>query len=421
MNQEPIPEAHGLAGRLAATFSESKLTPLIIIASVLLGVFALLKLPREEEPQIKVPMIDVMVSMPGASAKEIEERVTNPMEKLLHEISGVEYIYSTSRPGESLLIVRFLVGQDLETALVRLNQKLQANFDRIPPGVTQPLIKPRTIDDVPVLAVTFHGGKTDALELRRLASEIETSIKQVNDVAETTLIGGERRTFRVLADPAKLAARGLTLAGIVPVLQQANRQSRSGSMTTGGEEILVESGGFIHSARDLRDIVLGAQNGRPVYVRDVARIEDGAGDPSQYVMFGLGAARGTPGNEEAAVTLSVAKRPGANAITVADHVLEKIDALRGYLIPEGITVSVTRNYGETAAEKSDELLLHMGIAGSGRRDPDPSHVRLAGVGGGRHRHSLHAGAHAARVLPQRFHPESDHLVRADFLDRHPRR
>jgi multidrug efflux pump subunit AcrB len=362
MNEPPLTEAHGLAGRLASMFVQSKLTPLIICGSVLLGAFALWRLPREEEPQIKAPMIDVMVSMPGASAKEIEERVTNPMEKLLHEISGVEYIYSISRPGESLVIVRFLVGEDLDSSIVRLNQKLRSNYDRIPPGVAQPLIKPRTIDDVPVLAVTLHGAKAGALELRRLAAEIDNSVKQVEDVAETTLIGGERRAFHVRVDPAKLAARGLTLAGIVPVLQQANRQSRSGNLVTGGGEILVESGGFIHSARDVEDIVLGARDGRPVFVRDVARVDDGAGDPAHYVLFGRGAAAGVPGNEEAAVTLAIAKRPGANAITVADRVQEKIRALQGYIIPADIQITVTRNYGETAAEKSDELLLHMGIA-----------------------------------------------------------
>lgn len=362
MKRNPATDAHGLAGRLASLFAESKLTPLIILGSVFLGAFALWSLPREEEPQIKAPMVDVIVSMPGASAKEIEERVTIPMEKLLHEISGVEYIYSISRPGESLVIVRFLVGEDLEDSIVRLNQKLRSDYNRIPPGVAQPLIKPRTIDDVPILAVTFHSATADALELRRLASEVDNSVKQVKDVAETTLIGGERRSFRVLVDPAKLAARGLTLAGMVPVLQQANRQSRSGTLVTGGEEILVESGGFIHAARDVSNIVLGIQDGRPVFVRDVAQVLDGAGDPKHYVLFGRGAATGRAGDEEAAVTLAVAKRPGANAITVADRVLEKIHALEGYVIPADIEVTVTRNYGETAAEKSDELLLHMGIA-----------------------------------------------------------
>ncbi len=353
---------HGLAGRLAAAFIGSKLTPLVIFASVLLGAFALLKLPREEEPQIKVPMIDVMVAMPGASAKEVEERVTNPMEKLLWEVSGVEYIYSISRAGESLVIVRFEVGSDVEESLVRLNQKLQSNFDIIPPGVSRPIIKPKSIDDVPILALTLHSEDHDPVTLRRLAAEVEDAVKEVPDVAETTLIGGGRRVIRVLADPAQLAARNLSLAGIVPVLQQANRQHRAGTMTADNREVLVESGGFVASAEDVRDIVLGAYGGRPVYVRDVAEVRDGAGEPEQYVTHGRGAATGGPDAAEAAVTVTVAKRPGTNAIAVAERVLAKVEALRGRTIPGGVGVAITRHYGETAAEKSDELLLHMGIA-----------------------------------------------------------
>src|SRR5215470_10280967 len=188
----------GLAGRIARAFINSKLTPLIIITSILLGGAAVALLPREEEPQIKVPMIDVLVSMPGFSAKEVEERATRPMEKLLWEIPGVEYIYSTSRPGEGLAIVRFKVGEDVERSLVKLNQKLQSNFDRIPPGVSHPLIKPRSIDDVPILALTFHSLQYDHLTLRRLVAEVDDAIKQVPLVAETTMIGGAKRQVSVL-------------------------------------------------------------------------------------------------------------------------------------------------------------------------------------------------------------------------------
>ncbi len=359
---------HGVAGKLAAAFVDSRLTPLVIIASLLLGVFAVAKLPREEEPQIKVPMIDVMVAMPGASAREVEEQVTTPMEKLLWEISGVEYVYSTSRPGESLVIVRFDVGFDVETALVRLNQKLQSNFDRIPPGVTQPLIKAKSIDDVPILALTLHSSEYDSVTLRRLAAETEDAIKQVNDVAETTLIGGERRVITAWMDPARLAARNLSLAGIVPVLQQANKEYRSGEATANNEQVIIESGAFLHSAEDAGDVVLGAFGGKPVYLRDVAEITDGAGDPEHYVLFGYGAASpetaaGEP--EDAAVTITVAKRPGSNAITVAEEVLAKVEALKGRMIPSTVKVDVTRHYGDTAAEKSNELLLHMGIAVAG--------------------------------------------------------
>jgi len=200
----------GIAGRIAAAFIDSKLTPLVIITSVLLGLAALLLLPREEEPQIKVPMIDVLVSMPGFTAKEVEERATRPMEKLLWEIPGVEYVYSTSRPGESLAIVRFKVGEDVERSLIKLNQKMQSNFDRIPHGVSAPLIKPRSIDDVPILALTFHSQRYDHLTLRRLVAQVDDAIKQVPQVAETTLIGGARRQLRVLLDPVRLASRSLS-------------------------------------------------------------------------------------------------------------------------------------------------------------------------------------------------------------------
>jgi multidrug efflux pump subunit AcrB len=356
------PAPLGFAGRIAHAFIDSKLTPLIIITSVLLGLAAILMLPREEEPQIKVPMIDVLVSMPGFSAKEVEERATRPMEKLLWEIPGVEYIYSTSRPGESLAIVRFKVGEDVEKSLVKLNQKLQSNFDKIPLGVAQPLIKPKSIDDVPILALTFHSKKYDHLTLRRLVAQVDDAVKQVPLVAETTLIGGARRQVRVLLDPTRLASRNLSEAEIVPMLNQANRQVVAGGITSNNHETIVETGGFVHTARDLGNVVVGVSGGKPVYLREVAEIKDAAEEPSQYVFFGSGAARSGMVDEQPAVTLSIAKRPGANAISVADEVLKKVETLKGRLIPQDVQISVTRNYGETATEKSNELLLHMGIA-----------------------------------------------------------
>lgn len=354
----------GIAGRIAAAFIDSKLTPLVIIISILLGAAAVIMLPREEEPQIKVPMVDVMVSMPGFSAREVEQRATSPMEKLLWEIPGVEYIYSTSQPGQSLVIVRFKVGEDVEKSLVKLNQKLQSNFDRIPHGVGAPLIKAKSIDDVPILVLTFHSSKYNHLELRRLAAQVEESIKQIPLAAETTIIGGARRTLRILLDPSKLASRNLSPVGIVPMLQQANRQFASGGLTSANQEIIVETGAFLQSAEEVGNVVVGVFSGKPVYLRQVAEILDGPEEPSQYVFFGFGSAEPSSfdGNKEPALTLSIAKRPGASAILVADEVLRKVETLKGTIIPEEVSVTVTRHYGKTASEKSNELLFHMAIA-----------------------------------------------------------
>ena len=357
----PFPDTvkYGFAGRMASLFIDSKLTPIIVAASLLLGVFSVLMLPREEEPQIKVPMIDVMVGMPGATAVEVENRVTRPMEKLLWEIPGVEYLYSTAAPGANVTIVRFKVGTDLETALVRLNQKLQANFDRIPLGVSPPLVKARTIDDVPILALTFHSARYDHAALHRLATQVDDVVKQIPLVAETTVIGGEHRAIRVLLDPQRLASRNLSPSYVVPMLQQANAQTYSGAQSVANRETLLQTGTFFRNARDVGAVVLGVFAGRPVYLRDVAEVTDAQAEPTDYVLFGRG---GGSGAEEAAVTLSIAKRPGANAVDVVNDVIRKVDALKGTLIPADIGVAVTRDYGATASEKSNELLLHMGFA-----------------------------------------------------------
>ena len=360
----------GLAGKLARAFIDSRLTPLIIAASILLGLGAVMLLPREEEPQIIVPMIDVFVQMPGASAKEVEERVSKPMEKLLWEVPGVEYIYSTSSPGHAMAVVRFYVGQNEEASIVRLNQKMSANFDLIPPGASLPIVKPRSIDDVPILALTLSSNAYDHFMLRRVAAQIHDQIKEVADVSEVKLIGGQRRQIRVTLDEARMAAYNVAPGMIVPLLEQANRQLQSGSFTAGNREFLVETGGFIHSAEEVGNVVIGVTGEKAVYLRDVSNIEDGAEEPADYVLYGTGPAyqqhadANSPATQTAlpAVTISIAKRKGTNAITVAEHVIEKVEKLKGSLIPTDVNVAVTRNYGETASEKSNELLLHMMIA-----------------------------------------------------------
>jgi multidrug efflux pump subunit AcrB len=352
----------GVAGAIARGFVDSKLTPLLIITSVLLGLIAVVVLPREEEPQIKVPMVDVAVAMPGASAQEIESRVSAPIERLLWEIPGVEYVYSTSQPGQSLVVVRFRVGEDVERSLVKLRQKLDGNADRMPPGVSAPLVKARSIDDVPILSLTFHSARYDHLTLRRIAAQVDAEIKGVPEVSETTLIGGLRRQVRVHLDPAELAARSLGALDVARVLGQANKQTTAGSLTLADQDVIVQTGAFFESAADVGAAVIGVYQGSSVYLRDVAKVADEAEEPSQYVFFGKGAATTAASDEEPAVTLSVAKRAGTNAIQVADAVLARLDRLRPTTIPGDVSISTTRHYGATAAEKSNELLMHMGIA-----------------------------------------------------------
>ena len=258
--------------------------------------------------------------------------------------------------------MRFKVGSDPDESLVRLTEKLRSNFDRIPHGVTAPLVKPKSIDDVPILALTFHSASYDHLTLRRLVAEVDDAVKAVPLVAETTIIGGAKRQVRVLLDPVRLASRNLSAAGLVPMLQQGNRQYRSGGLTTNNQEVIIETGAFLTSAEDVGNVVVGVFGGRPVYLREVGDITDGAEEPSNYTFFGHGAARSSASDEEPAVTLSIAKRPGANAISVTDDILRKVESLKGTVIPSDVEVAITRNYGETAADKSNELLLHMGIA-----------------------------------------------------------
>ncbi|RPH72905.1 MAG: efflux RND transporter permease subunit [Myxococcaceae bacterium] len=352
----------GLAGAIAHAFIDSRLTPLLVIASVLLGLLAIVGLPREEEPQIKVPMVDLQVAMPGASAAEVESRVSAPLERLMWEIPGVEYVYSTSQPGRSLVVVRFRVGEDVERSLVKLNQKLQNHSDRIPPGASPSMVKARSIDDVPILALTFHSRLHDHLTLRRVAAQVDAEIKHLPEVSETTLIGGYRREVRVHLDPAALAARGMGVIDPLQALGPTNRQEVAGALTTGDRDVIVQSGAFFTTVEEVASAVVGVHAGNPVYLRDVAEVKDGSEEPTQYVLFGAGAAGKDLGAEEPAVTLAIAKRPGSNAIAVAQAVLAQTDRMKGTAIPADVEVSVTRNYGASAAEKANELLLHMAIA-----------------------------------------------------------
>jgi multidrug efflux pump subunit AcrB len=355
----------GFAGQLAQAFVNSKLTPLIIIASLLLGFFAVVKTPREEEPQIIVPMADVLVRMPGASAKDIEKRISTPLEKVIWEIPGVEYVYSTSSPGQAMIVVRYTVGQDQERAFVRLRDKINSRPELIPEGASPPVIRPRSIGDVPVLALTLHSRTVGAYTLNQVAARVEEAIKTVNNVGETMVIGGRKREVLISLDRAKLDGIGLDSQAVARALQAANRGSQAGQISTSNKGIAVKVGDGFRSVDEIRDLVIASFSGRTVHLRDVATVEDGPEEAKSLVLFGYGPGfegKGAAPGLEPGVTISVAKRQGVNAIDVVDQVLAKVETLKGKIIPSDITITITRNYGETASEKSGELLYHMGIA-----------------------------------------------------------
>lgn len=360
----------GISGKIARAFIKSKLTPLLVIAALLLGVFAVIVTPREEEPQIVVPMIDVFVSYPGASPKEVEERVTIPMEKLLWEIKGVEYVYSIVKPGSNMTIVRFYVGEKMEDSLVKLYNKLMSHYDIIPPGVSQPIVKPKSIDDVPILSLTLWSKQPQytGYELRRIATGLCSELKKDANVSEFSIIGGQRRQVRVTIDPQRLRAYHLSPFQIMDRLEKSNVIIPSGTFPAGNRETIVETGRFLNNEQDVGNMVVHVFNGRPVYLKDVAKISDGPEEAANYVFMGMGPAAAKKGlagdtaGQYEAVTIAISKQKGANASIVADEALKKVKALKGPLIPKDVQVTVTRNYGETAKDKSNELLYHMLLA-----------------------------------------------------------
>lgn len=358
----------GPAGRIGQFFINSKLTPIIVIVTLLLGGFAVMKTTREEEPQITVPFADVIVPMPGASAKEVEKRISMPLEKLVWEIGGVEYVYSMSRPGMSIVTVRFLVGQNQEDSLVKLYDKVMGNMDMLPPGAMQPIVKSKSIDDVPVLTLTVWSDKYQWGDLRHIAGQLADEIKKSNNVSDVQITGGQRRQLKVIPDAARMAAHNVSLPAIAGALMQGNTKLPSGTYESGNKEYIVESGEFLENEKQIGDIVVGANSGRPVYLRDVARVVDGPEELNDYVFMVAGPAskkRGinaTPGQEYAAVNISIAKRKGADASHVVDKVLEHVEKVRSQFVPAEVNVTETRNYGATARDKVNELIKHLGGA-----------------------------------------------------------
>ncbi|MBU2527294.1 MAG: efflux RND transporter permease subunit [Bacteroidetes bacterium] len=355
----------GISGKIAGVFIHSKLTILLMVALMAIGVYSSFLIPREEEPQINVPMADVMVGYPGASPLEVENRVIKPLEKILSNIKGVEHLHSMAMNGQAMVIVQFYVGEDSERSYVKLYDELMKHEGMFPQGVSKPMVKTRSIDDVPMLGLTLWSEKYNDFEIRQIAEEVTSEIEKIKDVAATKEIGGRNRVLKVVLDKDKMAENSVDALEIIQMIQANNNSSQSGSFVNNDTEYLLTTGRFLENAEDVENLVVGTHQNMPVYLRQVATIQDGPSTPKNYVSFGYGKAHETSKNypsEYPAVTLSIAKVKGADAMKISEKILLKIEQLKKTLIPDDVHVTVTRNYGETASDKVGELLLHLGIA-----------------------------------------------------------
>ena len=347
-----------ISGRIAALFQSAQITPLLALVALLLGVFAVMVTPREEEPQINVTMANVLVPFPGAAVRDVEQMVAIPAEQVLSKITGVEHVMSVSRPGMAILTVQFKVGVPRTEALVRLHDTLRNNADWLPKGlgVMEPLIKPRGVDDVPIVTLTLFSKNEDssAYNLERVAHSMEVDIKRVKGTQDVQTIGGPDRAVLVQIDPERMAGFGVTVQDMRMALQSANMGLPVGELIVGNKSIAIEAGPFLSQASDVADLVLGVREGRPVFLKDVAKVEEGPLPAARYVTHGLGKKAG--GGEYPAVTLTVTKKPGENAIDVANAVMARVAALRGTVIPDDVEVAETRNYGATANDKAQKLI-----------------------------------------------------------------
>lgn len=355
----------GISGRIASAFIDSKLTILLMLALMIIGVYSSSLIPREEEPQIIIPMADVMVAYPGASPKEVESRVVKPLEKVISNIKGVEHIHSMAGNGHAMLIVQFYVGEDTERSYVKLYDELMKHMDIFPEGATLPMVKTRSIDDVPMMALTLWSENYDDFQLRQIGEELSTEVKKIKDVSLTNVIGGRTRQLKVILDKDKMAESNVDALSIMQMIQANNGSSQSGSFSAADTEYLLTTGEFLSTSEDVENLVVGISQNMPVYLKQVAKVEDGPSSPKNYVSFGYGNSNEFSKeytSEYPAVTLAVSKVKGADAMQIASQVLDKVEELKLKLIPSDVNVEVTRNYGETASEKVSELLLHLLIA-----------------------------------------------------------
>ncbi len=355
----------GISGKIANFFINSKLTILLMVALMIIGVYSSFLIPREEEPQINVPMADVMVGYPGASPSEVESRVVKPLEKIIANIKGVEHIHSMAMNGQAMMVVQFYVGENSEDSYLKLYDELMKHQNMFPKGVYQPMVKTRSIDDVPMLGLTLWSERYDDYQLRQVAEELTNEIEKVKDVSITKEIGGRTRQLKVVLDKDKMAENGVDALSIMQMIQANNGSSQSGSFVQNDTEYLITTGKFLATPEDVENLVVGVYKRMPVYLKQVATIKDGPQTPKNYVSFGYGKANElykTHKGEYPAVTISVAKVKGADAMKIAEKILHKVAGLKKTILPKDIHVEITRNYGETASHKVGELLLHLGVA-----------------------------------------------------------
>ncbi|MFP4155211.1 MAG: efflux RND transporter permease subunit [Halothiobacillaceae bacterium] len=359
----------GISGWVAARFLKSEITPLLALVGLLLGLFAIIVTPREEEPQINVTFANVFIPYAGATAQEVQSLLATPAEQVLSELSGVEHVYSTSQPGMAVLTVQFEVGEHATDAIVRLYNQIYSNQDWLPQdiGVGQPIIKPKGIDDVPIVALTLwsENDQVAGHDLHQIAHALEAQLKRVQGTREIYTIGGPERVVAIRIDPVRLSGYGIALDDLQRALQAANRSHDAGALVRENREILVQSGQFLSSPEEVASLVVGMHDGSPVYLEDVADVQMGPYDPAEHASMGFGpAAENAPaaGVTHPAVTIAIGKQPGTNAVEIADRLIERVGLLEGIYIPEGVELSVTRNYGQTAEDKAMTLIQKLAFA-----------------------------------------------------------
>ena len=354
----------GFSGKIANIFLTSELTPLLALVGLLMGVFAVLVTPKEEEPQINVTFANVFVAFPGASSREVEQLVSTPAEQVLSEIEGIKHVYSVSQPGMAVLTVQFKVGEDRTQAIVRLYNAIFSNQDWLPEnlGIAQPLIKPMGIDDVPIVALTLWSDSpaVTTYDIQKVAHTMEVELKRIKGTRDIYSIGSVDRVVHVVPDISKLAAYNLSLSDLKQALQGANQSSNNAAAVSNNKELLLQFGTYFSNAEEVAQLVIAVHNNAPVYLRDVAQVSLGPDQPEQFVTMGIGSAGATAsqpaGSVFPAVTIAIAKKAGENAVDISDNIIDRLEKLRGTFIPDNINVTVTRNYGKTANDKANKLI-----------------------------------------------------------------